>query len=114
VFGDPLGCCDLTPQVYGHLTQMLMPLARGKLVIALEGGYNIAEIAKCSVECVNVLNGASPNAIPKTIGIDEDVRTNEYWKVGELHIESIAKAISVQAPYWTSLSFANALLNNNK
>jgi hypothetical protein len=77
---------------------MLMPLARGKLVIALEGGYNIAEIAKCSVECVNVLNGASPNAIPKTIGIDEDVRIKSIGRLVNFILRASPRQLEYKHP----------------
>ena len=38
--GDPLGGCELTPAGYAAMTRRFMSLARGKLVLALEGGYN--------------------------------------------------------------------------
>lgn len=34
--GDPIGGCEVTPAGYAHMTHMLMPLAEGKLVLALE------------------------------------------------------------------------------
>lgn len=42
VEGDALGCCHVSPQCYGHMAQRLQQLAAGgKIVVALEGGYNI-------------------------------------------------------------------------
>ena len=38
VMGDPLGGMALSPELYGHLTERMARLARGKLVLALEGG----------------------------------------------------------------------------
>jgi acetoin utilization deacetylase AcuC-like enzyme len=37
--GDPIGGCEVTPAGYAHMTHMLMPLAEGKLVLALEVNY---------------------------------------------------------------------------
>lgn len=55
VQGDPLGGMNLTPQVYGHMTDRLgRAAAGGKLVLALEGGYNLRMTAECSAECVRV------------------------------------------------------------
>ena len=34
--GDSLGCCNVTPPAYGHMTHMLCALAGGKVVVALE------------------------------------------------------------------------------
>ena len=55
VQGDPLGGMNLTPQVFGHMTDRLSHLAGGgKLVLALEGGYNLRMTAECGAECVKV------------------------------------------------------------
>lgn len=55
VQGDPLGGMNLTPQVFGHMTDRLSRLvAGGKLVLALEGGYNLRMTAECGAECVKV------------------------------------------------------------
>jgi acetoin utilization deacetylase AcuC-like enzyme len=37
VMGDPLGGMALSPELYGHLTERMARLARGKLALALEG-----------------------------------------------------------------------------
>eukprot|EP01043_Picozoa_sp_COSAG02_P041541 COSAG02_NODE_3452_length_6717_cov_11.574645_2_plen_783_part_00 len=42
--GDPLGGCRITPEGYAHMTSMLMSLAEGKVVIVMEGGYNLRTI----------------------------------------------------------------------
>ncbi|KAF8322196.1 hypothetical protein DL93DRAFT_2163034 [Clavulina sp. PMI_390] len=55
--GDPLGGCDVTPTGYAHMTQLLSPLAGGKMVVLLEGGYELETIAKCSAAVVKVLLG---------------------------------------------------------
>jgi histone deacetylase 6 len=53
VVGDPLGGMCLSPELYGHLTARLIRLAP-KLVLALEGGYNLRQTAECAVECTKV------------------------------------------------------------
>jgi len=54
--GDPLGGCDVTPQGYGHLTKQLMEVTpEGKVVLVLEGGYNLQSISTSFAECVRVL-----------------------------------------------------------
>ena len=55
VQGDPLGGMSLTPELYGHLTARLIRLAaRGRLALALEGGYNLRQTAECAAECAKV------------------------------------------------------------
>ncbi|KAF0975937.1 hypothetical protein FDP41_005264 [Naegleria fowleri] len=63
VKGDKLGGQLCSPQVYGHLTALLMELAKGKVVCALEGGYNIEETASCVKECISVLLGKEPSVL---------------------------------------------------
>ena len=47
----------LTPAGFGKMTQMLMPLAGGRLVLALEGGYDHDWTARAATECVRALLG---------------------------------------------------------
>lgn len=54
--GDPLGGFKLTPAGYAYMTQRLMELCP-KIVVVLEGGYNVEVIAKCSEAVVRVLQG---------------------------------------------------------
>uniref|UniRef100_A0A5S6Q3G7 Hist_deacetyl domain-containing protein n=1 Tax=Trichuris muris TaxID=70415 RepID=A0A5S6Q3G7_TRIMR len=49
--GCPVGHMMLSPQIYGHLTNMLISVAGNRLVVALEGGYCIDSL-KWSVSCV--------------------------------------------------------------
>lgn len=65
VQGDPLGGMNLTPQVYGHMADRLSRLAVGsKLVLALEGGYNLRMTAECGAECVKVCSTLCCAAVP--------------------------------------------------
>ena len=43
--GDPLGRCKLSPEFYGFMTHHLRALANGKVVVALEGAYNLNPIS---------------------------------------------------------------------
>ena len=58
--GDPLGGCDVTPTGYAHMTARLLTLARGRVVVALEGGYNLRSIALSAEAVLRVLMGAPP------------------------------------------------------
>ncbi|XP_047329871.1 histone deacetylase 5 isoform X2 [Impatiens glandulifera] len=53
--GDPLGGCRVTPYGYSVLLKKLMEFADGKIVMALEGGYNFNSLAKSVKACVEVL-----------------------------------------------------------
>ena len=55
--GDPLGGYKVTPAMYGHMTHQLRLLARGRLVVALEGGYNLSSISECATMCARAVLG---------------------------------------------------------
>ncbi|XP_042420772.1 histone deacetylase 5-like isoform X1 [Zingiber officinale] len=52
---DPLGGCCVTPYGYSLLLEKLMPFAQGKIVMALEGGYNLNSIANSVLSCAKIL-----------------------------------------------------------
>ncbi len=60
--GDPLGQMRLTPAGYAQLTGRLRTLAGGRLVLALEGGYNLEAIARSAAACLRVLLGETAGA----------------------------------------------------
>ena len=55
--GDPLGKCCVSPAGYSHLLYHLSSLAEGKVIVALEGGYNLKAVSRSSVACAKVLLG---------------------------------------------------------
>lgn len=59
----PLGGYNVSPACFGRMTQMLMSLADGKVVLALEGGYDLAAICDSAQECVRALLADEPTPI---------------------------------------------------
>jgi len=57
--GDPLGGCAVTPAGFSQLTHALCSLARGRVVLALEG-CSLQTLASCALACAQVLAGAPP------------------------------------------------------
>uniref|UniRef100_A0A453B5N5 Histone deacetylase domain-containing protein n=1 Tax=Aegilops tauschii subsp. strangulata TaxID=200361 RepID=A0A453B5N5_AEGTS len=55
--GDPLGGCCITPDGYALLLTKLLGFAKGRIVMALEGGYNLKSIANSLCACTKVLLG---------------------------------------------------------
>lgn len=53
--GDPLGGMKLTSVGYAHMTAMLSTLAEGRMVVALEGGYNLRSISRAATGVMRVL-----------------------------------------------------------
>ena len=58
--GDPLGGMRLSADGYAALTERLLALAGGKVVLALEGGYNLDAIAAAAASVTRVLLGEKP------------------------------------------------------
>eukprot|EP01135_Chromosphaera_perkinsii_P007281 Nk52_evm89s745 gene=Nk52_evmTU89s745 len=54
---DPKGGMKVSPAGFAHMTSLLKPLANGKLVLALEGGYNLRQISECCCQCTKALLG---------------------------------------------------------
>ncbi|CAA6657386.1 unnamed protein product [Spirodela intermedia] len=59
--GDPLGGCCVTPRGYSIMTKKLMRFAQGKIMMALEGGYNLNSLSKSVLACVETLLGETSN-----------------------------------------------------
>jgi acetoin utilization deacetylase AcuC-like enzyme len=57
--GDPLGGCHVTPEGYAELTQKLMTLANGRVVIALEVGYSLTATKVSAAACMQALLGVA-------------------------------------------------------
>ncbi len=58
--GDLLGQMLITTQGYAAMTERLCRLAGGRVVLALEGGYNLDAISRAAAACLRVLLGEEP------------------------------------------------------
>lgn len=85
--GDELGGCFVTPACYSHMTHMLMSLAEGKVVVCLEGGYNLRAISRSAVAVAKTLMGEPPErmAVPS-------LQKEAAHVLNEVRLQ--------QAPYW--------------
>ncbi len=59
--GDLLGGMRISPSGYAAMTSRLLPLAGGRVVLALEGGYNLDAISASAAACLRVLLGDAPS-----------------------------------------------------
>jgi histone deacetylase 6 len=87
--GDLLGEMEVTPEGFAAMTGKLTRFAGGKIVLALEGGYELGVMAKSAAACLGILlaertaeeNLGSPSAQAKHV-LDEVVRVQgKYWKL---------------------------------
>ncbi|CAL5221680.1 g3914 [Coccomyxa viridis] len=91
VVGDPLGGMSLSPELFGHLTERMARLARGKLVLALEGGYNLRMTAECARHCMQVLLGGKPAVL------------DTPWKPAKDSELMLSLVAAIQAQHWPVL-----------
>lgn len=92
--GDIVGGCHVTPAGYGYMTHMLKALARGKLAVILEGGYNLDSISNSALAVAKVLIGEPPES---TITAQPFLDT----------IEVVDEVIKTQSKYWTCFKAGN-------
>ncbi|KAF9501558.1 hypothetical protein BDN71DRAFT_1501269 [Pleurotus eryngii] len=88
--GDELGQCFVSPAGYAHMTYMLSGLARGKLVVALEGGYNLDSISQSALAVTRVILGEPPEELPPMVA--SETATETIWMVAK-----------EQSKYWKSV-----------
>lgn len=97
---DLLGNYLLMPEVFGHFTQLLKSLAQGKLIVALEGGYNPSTVAYSMLMCVKALLG-------------DPLPSLDDFKSPHKSLETTIKnVIGVQKKYWNVLEVVKNLPNN--
>ncbi|CAL7939697.1 unnamed protein product [Xylocopa violacea] len=95
--GDPLGGCFVSPEMYGHLTHWLSSLANGRIILSLEGGYNINSIAHAMTICTKSLLG---DPLPM-LESGQTVCTSA--------VHSITNVLRTQKQYWPALMFNASL-----
>ncbi|KAG5830465.1 hypothetical protein ANANG_G00310910 [Anguilla anguilla] len=96
--GDPEGHMSATPDIFAHLTHLLMPLAGGKLCLVLEGGYNLTSLAQSVCQTVQTLLG-DPN--PRPSGLSAPC---------ESALESIQCVRAAHRQYWGCFKHAEDLV----
>jgi len=85
--GDLLGDMRITPAGYAAMTERLSQLAGGRVVLALEGGYNLDAISASAAACLRVLLGDAP---PQTACKEPSA----------LAARILAEVARIQSPFW--------------
>ncbi|KAK1405207.1 Histone deacetylase [Heracleum sosnowskyi] len=68
---DPLGGFRINSKDFGHLLSKLKEFAEGKILMVLEGGYNVKYIPDCALACVEELL-KDPKISPLAISIGKE------------------------------------------
>ncbi|XP_041795005.1 polyamine deacetylase HDAC10 [Chelmon rostratus] len=92
--GDPEGEMCASPDIFAHLTHLLMNLAGGKLCAVLEGGYNLTSLPQSVCQTVQTLLG---DPAPPPANLDGPC---------ESALESLHCVRSAHKQYWSCLKHA--------
>ncbi|XP_053682261.1 histone deacetylase 6 isoform X1 [Sabethes cyaneus] len=98
--GDPLGGCKVTPEAYGYFTHWLSSLANGRVVVCLEGGYNVNSISYAMSMCTKSLLG-DPLPLLQL--------SSRYSGPNSACVDTIRNVLSVQEKFWKCLRFNKKL-----
>jgi len=93
--GDPLGGCKVTPECYGHLTHFLSSLANGKVILALEGGYNVDSVSYCMTMCTKALLGDPLPPLDLKYPICKNAQ------------KTLKRVVNVHKRFWTCFKYFN-------
>ncbi|KAL7745604.1 hypothetical protein ACLKA6_009826 [Drosophila palustris] len=98
--GDPLGGCKVTPEGYGLFTHWLSALAGGRVLVCLEGGYNVNSISYAMTMCTKTLLG-DPMPTPQFGTASQRPPTVAFQSC----VETLQQCLEVQRHHWKSLVF---------
>ncbi|XP_057517434.1 histone deacetylase 15 isoform X2 [Amaranthus tricolor] len=90
--GDPLGGCDVTPAGYACMTHMLSSLAGGRMLVILEGGYNLRSISSSATAVIKALLGE--NLENQCIGVSPSAAC----------MQTVLEVLKIQTNFWPGLS----------
>ncbi|URE39136.1 histone deacetylase, partial [Musa troglodytarum] len=91
---------EVTPAGYAQMTHMLTSISEGKLLVILEGGYNLRSISTSATAVVKVLLGDNPycemrDIVPSRAGL-----------------QTILQVLKVQLKYWPILKATYLVLQS--
>lgn len=95
--GDPIGNCHVSPELYGHLTHWLSALANGRIILILEGGYNVNSISYAMTLCNKALLG------------DPLMSLASHQLLRPSALTSIKDVLKIQKKYWPNLKYQVSL-----
>ena len=90
--GDPLSGYCVSPELYGYMTHQLTALANSRVLVVLEGGYNLKSIADSTVFCAEAL-----------LGRPHKLRTPPLSNPRSSAVRTVNNVVRQLSPYWQSL-----------
>lgn len=101
--GDPIGGMRVTPRGFGALTRALMSKQvqkDGRVLMVLEGGYNVEAVALSSMSCIKALLGDAPE--PVTAEYKKEIDMEKSRK--EVDFAEVCRIVSLRhVKQWTQI-----------
>jgi hypothetical protein len=113
--GDPLGGMEVSSDGFGHLTRALMQSVpqHSRVVMALEGGYNVRAVSEGVVSCVRALLGDDlPPLDDSAVSNAAFMGKRELAKLAQkrdLFLADLDKVVQVQRKYWKCMKNVQVL-----
>ncbi|KAL3114605.1 hypothetical protein niasHT_014412 [Heterodera trifolii] len=92
-----LGGYNLTSKIFGYFTRTLLQFAGGRVVLALEGGYELSSICDSAEECVKALCSNGGDVTQLSAETLEQIPNTSAQ-------ETIQKVIAVHKKHWPCLT----------
>uniref|UniRef100_A0A1I7TZ95 histone deacetylase n=2 Tax=Caenorhabditis tropicalis TaxID=1561998 RepID=A0A1I7TZ95_9PELO len=104
---NALGGYEVTPEMFGYMTKSLLEYANGKVVLALEGGYDLTSISDSAEQCVQALIGESDDAGRLSTSALESLPNQSA-------LETLQKVIAIHKGYWPALNGREAAISTTE
>lgn len=102
--GDPLGGMDVSSEGFAAMTRLLMDsVAHGRVVLALEGGYNVRAVSEAVLACTQVLLG---DEVPEMCDPHAFMGPRERVKIAarkDNFRRDLAECVKIQKKFWKCL-----------
>lgn len=102
--GDPLGGMEVSSEAFGHMTRMLAEGAPGgRVVMALEGGYNVRAVSEAVCACVSALLGDPLEPLPDAHAFLGKRELAKLAARKDNFRKDLALCVDLQKKYWKCL-----------
>eukprot|EP01137_Pigoraptor_chileana_P019810 Opistho-2@81343 len=105
--GDEISGYKVTPEAYAHMTRLLMSLASGRVILALEGGYDLESLSASATACLSALLGDQLSLLPRSCVTSTQERAPAVPVTPAVNV--LRKVIGIQQKYWRSLQMPRSL-----
>eukprot|EP01134_Creolimax_fragrantissima_P001953 CFRG1953T1 len=99
--GDLIGGCKVAPTGFAHMTQLLMDVMDGRVLLSLEGGYRLTALSDSATGCMKVLMGEKPPLMSVSASRSYSLSLNTKPNIPLSNaIKSFDAVVNIHRKYW--------------